>query len=285
MRNTIFSFFIVSAIFVVSCDSQTGPKTETVAGYEVIYHQQNELVDGRAQAGDYVDYSIDITSGENRVIPEKMEQSMQIKMGGDDPISEVIKTMSADDSVSVIVPLDSLPPEAASEEEITEEGIVYHIKLDRIVDEESYMLEQSKKQEAQAAQKLKVDSLLDDYLTMYNNDNIPNLKTTANGVEYVVLDEGMGEPIDANDQINVHYVGRLIETGDEFDNSLQRGQPLPLEVGVGRVIQGWDEGLLKFKRGDTGLLFIPSELAYGENESGPIPPNSDLLFYVDILEE
>lgn len=285
MRNTIFSIFILSAIFVVSCDSQTGAKKETVAGYEVIYHKQNELVDGRAKAGDYVDYSIDITSGDNQVIPETMEQSMQIQMGGDDPISEVLKTMSADDSVSIIVPLDSLPPEAASEKEITDEGIVYHVKLDRIVDEESYMLEQSKKQEAQAAQKLKVDSLLDDYLAMYKNDNIPNLKTTSNGVEYVVLDEGMGEPINANDQINVHYVGRLMETGDEFDNSLQRGQPLPLEVGVGRVIQGWDEGLMKFKRGDTGLLFIPSELAYGENESGPIPPNSDLLFYVDILEE
>ncbi len=285
MRNTIFSFFILAAIFVVSCDSQTGPTKETVAGYDVVYHERNELVDGRAQAGDFVDYSIDITSGDKQVIPETMEQSMQIQMGGDDPISEVLKTLSAGDSVSIIVPIDSLPPEAAADPKITEEGIVYHIKLDRIVDEESYMLEQSKKQEAQAAQKLKVDSLLDEYLAMYKSDNIADLESTENGVEYVVLSEGMGAQINANDQINVHYVGRLIETGDEFDNSLQRGQPLPLEVGVGRVIQGWDEGLMEFKRGDTGLLFIPSDLAYGDNESGPIPPNSDLLFYVDILEE
>jgi len=256
-----------------------------VAGYEVKYHEQNPVTDGRAQAGDFVDYTINIFSGENQVVPEPMEQTTQISAGSEDPISQVLKTLSVDDSVSIYVPLDSLPAEAQGDPNITEEGIVYHIKMNRIVDEESYMLEQSKMREAQAAQKLQVDSLLDEYLKMYENGSIADLQTTANGVDYVILDAGTGAAVEKNDQINVHYVGRLIATGDEFDNSLERGQPLPLEVGVGRVIQGWDEGLLKFNRGDIGLLFIPSELAYGDADSGPIPANSDLLFYVDILED
>jgi FKBP-type peptidyl-prolyl cis-trans isomerase len=214
-----------------------------------------------------------------------MEQTSQINTDQSDPISQVLMTMSVDDSVSIHVPYDSLPPEATGDPKISEDGIVYHIKMDRIVDEESYMLEQSEKRQAQAAQKLKVDSLLDVYLAEYKQGTIEGLETTENGVEYVVLDEGLGDPIDKNDQINVHYVGRLLSSGDEFDNSLERGQPLPLEVGVGRVIPGWDEGLLQFNRGDVGLLFIPSELAYGDAESGPIPPNSDLLFYVDIVSE
>lgn len=281
MKTSIFLSII--AIFMLSaCESQ---QEERVAGYKVEYHVQNPLSDGRAQAGDFVDYTINITSGENKVVPKAMEQTTQINSDESDPISQVLMTMSVEDSVSIFVPMDSLPPEAAGDPKITEEGIVYHIRMDRIVDEESYMLEQSKKREAQAAQKLKVDSLLDVYLAQYKEGTIEGMKTTAGGVDYVVLDEGMGAPVEKNDQINVHYVGRLISTGDEFDNSLERGQPLPLEVGVGRVIQGWDEGLQKFNRGDVGLLFIPSELAYGDTESGPIPANSDLLFYVDILEK
>lgn len=282
MRTSIILSLLALTMFY-SCDSQE--QSNKVAGYEVEYHEQNPLTDGRAQAGDFVEYTINIFSGENQVVPEAMEQSTQINAGNEDPISEVLKTMSVDDSVSIYVPMDSLPPEAQGDPKITEEGIVYHIKMNRIVDEESYMLEQSEMREAQAAQKLQVDSLLDVYLTKYEEGTIADLQSTENGVEFVVLDEGAGAPVMKNDRINVHYVGRLIETGDEFDNSLERGQPLPLEVGVGSVIQGWDEGLLQFKRGDIGLLFIPSELAYGEAESGPIPPNSDLLFYVDILEE
>ncbi len=282
MRTTIILSFLALALFS-SCETQE--KNKVVAGYEVEYHVQNPLTDGRAQASDFVDYTINIYSGDNQVVPEPMQQTMQLNAGDTDPISEVLKTLSVDDSVSIYVPMDSLPPEAKGDPNITEEGIVYHIKMNQIIDEETYMLEQSEKREAQAAQKLQVDSLLDEYLKMYKEGTIADLETTENGVEFVVLDEGMGAPVMKNDRINVHYVGRLIETGDEFDNSLDRGQPLPLEVGVGRVIQGWDEGLLEFKRGDIGLLFIPSDLAYGDAESGPIPPNSDLLFYVDIMEE
>lgn len=282
MRTSII-LSLLSLTMFYSCDSQE--QSNKVAGYEVEYHEQNPLTDGRAQAGDFVEYTINIFSGENQVVPEAMEQTTQINAGNEDPISEVLKTMSVDDSVSIYVPLDSLPPKAQGDPKITEEGIVYHIKMNRIIDEESYMLEQSEMREAQAAQKLQVDSLLDVYLAKYKEGTIADLQSTENGVEFVVLDEGAGSPVMKNDRINVHYVGRLIETGNEFDNSLERGQPLPLEVGVGSVIQGWDEGLLQFKQGDIGLLFIPSDLAYGEAESGPIPPNSDLLFYVDILEE
>ncbi|SRR6056297_561786 len=282
--KTSFFLSILALLTLYACESQQ-QESKTVAGYEVEYHVQNPLTDGRAQVGDFVTYTINISSGENQVVPEAMEQTSQINSDGSDPISQVLMTLSVDDSVSINVPLDSLPPAALEDPKITDEGIVYHIKMNEIVDEESYMLEQSKMRQAQADQKLKVDSLLDVYLEQYKNGTLEGLETTANGVEYIVLDEGTGASIEKNDQLNVHYVGRLISTGNEFDNSLERGQPLPLEVGVGSVIQGWDEGLLAFNRGDVGLLFIPSELAYGEAGSGPIPADSDLLFYVDILEK
>ncbi len=269
-------------LITFSCSTQSD--TKQVVGYDVKYHEQNPVVDGRPEVGDYVNFIMDVTSAGNSVIPEPMEQTMQITSDESDPISAVLKTMSAGDSVSITVPTDSLPPEALENPEITEEGIQYHIGLLSVTDEESYMLEENKKRAAQAEQKLAVDSLIDVYLEKYKDGTIEDLKETENGIEYVILDEGTGEAIEKNDQISVHYVGRLLESGDEFDNSLERGQPLPLQVGVGSVIQGWDEGLQSFSRGDIGILFIPSEMGYGESGTGPIPANADLVFYVDIAE-
>jgi FKBP-type peptidyl-prolyl cis-trans isomerase len=272
------------SLFLITFSCTTESDVKKVAGYDVKYHDQNPVVDGRPETGDYVNFIMDVTSGGNSVIPEPMEQTMQVSQDESDPISAVLKTMSAGDSVSITVPMDSLPPEALENPEITEEGIQYHIALRSVVDEESYMLEENKKRAAQAEQKLAVDSLIDVYLEKYKEGTLEDLKETENGVEYVIIDEGMGDAIEEKDQISVHYVGRLLESGDEFDNSLERGQPLPLQVGVGAVIQGWDEGLQAFSRGDVGILFIPSEMGYGESGTGPIPANADLVFYVDIAE-
>jgi len=272
------------SLFLITFSCTTESDVKKVAGYDVKYHDQNPVVDGRPETGDYVNFIMDVTSGGNSVIPEPMEQTMQVSQDESDPISAVLKTMSAGDSVSITVPMDSLPPEALENPEITEEGIQYHIALRSVVDEESYMLEENKKRAAQAEQKLAVDSLIDVYLEKYKEGTLEDLKETENGVEYVIIDEGMGDAIEEKDQISVHYVGRLLESGDEFDNSLERGQPLPLQVGVGAVIQGRDEGLQAFSRGDVGILFIPSEMGYGESGTGPIPANADLVFYVDIAE-
>lgn len=282
MKVSMILMAMSLVLITFSCSTQSD--TKQVVGYDVKYHEQNPVVDGRPEVGDYVNFIMDVTSAGNSVIPEPMEQTMQITSDESDPISAVLKTMSAGDSVSITVPTDSLPPEALENPEITEEGIQYHIGLLSVTDEESYMLEENKKRAAQAEQKLAVDSLIDVYLEKYKDGTIEDLKETENGIEYVILDEGTGEAIEKNDQISVHYVGRLLESGDEFDNSLERGQPLPLQVGVGSVIQGWDEGLQSFSRGDIGILFIPSEMGYGESGTGPIPANADLVFYVDIAE-
>ena len=98
-----------------------------------------------------------------------------------------------------------------------------------------------------------------------------------------VLKEGTGEPTKQGDKVTVHYTGWL-EDGTKFDSSVDRGPAFIFTLGVGQVIQGWDEGMLGAKVGEKRKLTIPSALAYGEAGMGSIiPANSILIFEVEII--
>jgi FKBP-type peptidyl-prolyl cis-trans isomerase len=99
-----------------------------------------------------------------------------------------------------------------------------------------------------------------------------------------VISEGDGEAVKAGDMISVHYTGTLID-GSKFDSSVDRGTPFEFEIGAGRVIQGWDQGLLGIKVGSKVILSIPSEMGYGAYGSPPaIPGGAGLVFEVEVLE-
>lgn len=109
----------------------------------------------------------------------------------------------------------------------------------------------------------------------------------ANGnLNKLVIDDilvGKGDEVKEGDTVSVHYVGTL-QNGTEFDNSKKRGAPFVFKVGEGRVIKGWEQGLVGMKVGGQRILVIPPELGYGENGIGPIPPNSTLVFSIELLE-
>lgn len=85
-----------------------------------------------------------------------------------------------------------------------------------------------------------------------------------------------------DDAIDMHYEGRLAD-GEVFDSSYKRGDPLNLRLGVGMVIPGWDKGVLGMCLGEKRRLRIPPQLGYGERGAGPIPPNSELIFDVELV--
>jgi peptidylprolyl isomerase len=96
--------------------------------------------------------------------------------------------------------------------------------------------------------------------------------------------EGTGDEAKPGNTVSTHYVGVAFSTGEEFDASWNRGAPLDFRVGVGQVIQGWDQGLLGMKVGGRRRLEIPSELAYGSRGAGgAIGPNEALIFVVDLV--
>lgn len=139
----------------------------------------------------------------------------------------------------------------------------------------------------------------------FSDSDFTGFKSTTSGLKYYDVEVGTGPTPKAGQKIKAHYSGYLLN-GKKFDSSYDRGQPLPFNVGKGQVrylrirpltvsaankcydvqvIKGWDEGLLSMNVGGKRILLIPSELAYGSRNvgGGLIPPNSVLVFYVELV--
>ncbi len=107
------------------------------------------------------------------------------------------------------------------------------------------------------------------------------IHTTESGLKYEILTAGSGASPTADDSVTVHYEGTLMD-GTKFDSSYDRGETITFPLN--RVIKGWTEGVQLMKEGAKYKFTIPSELAYGEQGGGSIPPNSDLIFIVELFK-
>ncbi len=112
------------------------------------------------------------------------------------------------------------------------------------------------------------------------NKKKEGVQTTPSGLQYKIITKGSGPKPTTNDTVKTHYRGTLID-GTEFDSSYKKGEPITFPV-TG-VIKGWTEALLMMPVGSKWQLFIPSDLAYGPGGRPGIPPNSTLLFDIELL--
>lgn len=282
MKQFVYTFIAIS-LFIVACQTGGDKTQKTPNGFEITFERGPS--DTPVNPGDIATIYFQVSNADSMVTKRPQIQDVQIPKGDDKPdIVGGIAMMGVGDSAIISVPYDSLPPET-QQNPASAKGLNYHIGMIEVTDSASFMQEQMQEQQASMQRVAGVDSLVQKYLEDYKNNAIDGLEESASGLEYYILDEGNGPAVSAGDQVNVSYYGVLMEDGQMFDNSFSRGSGFDLVVGQGNVIQGWDEGLQYFNYGGKGLLFIPSELAYGEQEQGPIKPNSDLLFYVEIAEE
>lgn len=109
-------------------------------------------------------------------------------------------------------------------------------------------------------------------------------ESTESGLRYQYIQKGSGKRAVKGNKVAVHYKGQLVN-GMEFDNSYKRKQPIEFTVGVGQVIEGWDEGIMLLNVGDKARFVIPSQLGYGSRGAGGvIPPNATLIFDVELVD-
>ena len=137
--------------------------------------------------------------------------------------------------------------------------------------------EQMAQRDAQAE-----ENLAEGEAFLTENVERPEVSATESGLQYEVMEEGDGPTPEAGDNVTIHYRGTLLD-GTEFDSSYERGEPATF--GVGQVIPGFSEGLQLMPVGSTYKLYIPGDLAYGEQGAGQdIGPNATLIFEIELLE-
>lgn len=112
------------------------------------------------------------------------------------------------------------------------------------------------------------------------NKTKSGITETESGLQYEVITEGSGENPSAEDVVEVHYTGKLLD-GSVFDSSVDRGEPVKFPLN--QVISGWTEGVQLMKPGAKYIFYIPSDLGYGDRTTGPIPAGSTLIFEVELI--
>ncbi|MBD5310148.1 MAG: FKBP-type peptidyl-prolyl cis-trans isomerase [Muribaculaceae bacterium] len=150
----------------------------------------------------------------------------------------------------------------------------------KMTPEEAQKIIQEYLQELTAKKTAEIKAVGEKFLE--ENKKNENVKTTPSGLQYVVEKEGEGAQPTAEDEVTVHYTGKLID-GTVFDSSVSRGEPATFPLN--RVIPGWTEGVQLMKEGGKYTFYIPSDLAYGpQGVPNAIPPHSTLIFEVELIK-
>ena len=291
MKKATFLIPLIIAgmmIITTSCDSGSkikGYKT-TETGLMYKYHVKGSGTENPNE-GDFLDLTMvygtgDSTLFDSRTIPT--QQAMHVPMmasvfQGD--IYEGLGMMVEGDSATFVMPSDSvwkklfrmpaIPPGMDSIE-----YIYFDVKLKEILTKEE--VDARKAAEAEAARAEEIAKL-----DVYLRENYPDAIPSRTGLYYHRIQMGEGDQPLQGQMVKVHYTGYLID-GTKFDSSVDRGTPFEFPLGQGRVIPGWDEGIGYMRKGETGVLIIPSELGYNDRGSGKIPPYSSLVFEVELID-
>lgn len=155
---------------------------------------------------------------------------------------------------------------ALSEEQMVESIMAFQASAQQAREEEAAEIAQMNKEEGE------------DFLA--ENAEREGIEVTESGLQYEVLESGDGATPGPEDTVEVNYEGMLLD-GTVFDSSFERGESVSFQVN--QVIEGWQEALQLMSVGDSWMLYIPAELAYGEHGQGPIGPNEMLTFRVELL--
>ena len=199
-----------------------------------------------------------------------------------DPVEGFMK-MAAGDSAIFRIPVSLMKKSGNQMLPWMQDGqeVEYNVVLTSVMTDEQQKRDIARK----TAKQKKIDKKR---LHKYFAKNNIKASKTESGLYYTIGKQGVGETAKAGQMVSVNYTGRLI-TGSVFDSNtdpaFKHKEPYKFELGTGKVIKGWDEGLQLLNKGAKGVLYIPAHLAYGSQDRSPsIPANSILVFDVEMVD-
>lgn len=285
MRNIFLSLFTMAILFAIGCGGN-GTEVKTNGDYKLTKFTNN---DGpKVTFGDKMMVSLKTFVGDSMVAsspndgasPQEVLVPPREQLGENIPaLFDAVTYLSAGDSALVVEKLDStkrkfLPPSLANETEVR-----YYFKIHSVTSAADMEKEQAEAKARMLSIQEKMDQIAKDY-TSGKLDS--QLKSTASGLKTLIEDQGSGAKVEKGEAIETHYYG-MLRDGKMFDSSFRRGQTLEFIAGMGNMIAGYDEAVLMLNHGGKGIFFMPSGIAYGDQSGGPIPPNSELIFYIEVL--
>lgn len=255
-----------------------------------IYEQDEKA--RKAKVGDIMTLHLTLKNAKDSVLRDTHKEPAPLQIMLQVPpfkgsFEEGLAMLGKGDSATFFVSADSLfskamqplPPGVTKGSDIG-----FTVKVMNVQNEQEYT---KTRKEAGDKQKGVDEKIITDYVA--KNSLTGKVQKTASGLYYIINQTGTGPKPTRGDNVKVHYTGKLLD-GKVFDSSLNnprnpQNKPIDFQVGVGMVIPGWDEGLMLLPKGSKATLILPSGLAYGQQGSpGAIPPNSVLIFDVDLLD-
>jgi FKBP-type peptidyl-prolyl cis-trans isomerase len=276
----------LSTVFLNACQDQSKfpgyDETETGLFYkfytdvdDTLYPQINDFMEV-----DMIYATEDTVMFDSRDLPKPMQLPMVASVHTGD-IYEGLAMMNIGDSATFICNADSvltklfrfrsIPPELDSVE-----VIYFHVKMKDIMSKDAM----DAKREAEMKRLSEEEAGLRD---AYLSENYPDAKPTESGLYFISQKKGKGKKPEVGQKVKVHYTGTFLN-GEKFDSSVDRDQPFEFTLGQGQVIKGWDEGIAMMRKGGKAVLVIPSDIAYGPQGRGSIPPSSTLVFEVELID-
>ncbi len=290
-------FFLLGGILLFgACANDV--ELRTTSGYRYEFH--NDAPGETVKASEAAEFYYQMMKGDSLLLSSRQQnpnpqavllpEDSETPQGRSHIIIEALKLMSVGDSLSIFLPMDTIeqrPPGFGPEDELR-----YDITLTKIIDGAAFQAAgkarnelMKKRLEAYGARQTAVADSTASLLAAYKkNPSKAGFTKTSTGLMYKILEAGKGPQPRKGQPVFVSYYGVTIDDGVMFDNSFRRQSPIDFPLGQRAVIDGWDEGIGLLKEGARAVLAIPSDLAYGARGKGGIPPDADLMFYVQLEE-
>ena len=283
------NFFLLSALFLmlsVLTGCSNAPKGYQATDNGLYYRLFTNNGGENPQIGDLLELTMSCSVNDTVVIlPLTKNIIPMTEPSFWSDFVEGFSMMHKGDSASFIVDIDSsfvnlfgyntLPPQFNSTDIMR-----FEVRLDDFYPESEFrfrMIENIKKNYPAETEKAVSE------LNAYFEKNGVVAQPTSTGLYYVKTQDGTGEKPSKGSTVKAHYTGYLLD-GTVFDTSIERGEPIEFVLGVGQVIPGWDEGIALMSKGEKAVLYIPYYLAYGDRDLGVIPPFSNLVFEVELID-